>query len=150
MMGPNTYQPTDLWFSISLRSPLRPCSASHRFPLHRSKGRLLDRSGSWRQNVSDTTRWDFPDRDRGKYGRSLRIPANWPCRSPGRGMMPQQGMGGKEVTPCESILSRTRSWVDSYCYGDVAGDRAGRLRMRKTPTTRTMITATFKPTSMRY
>lgn len=35
-------------------------------------------------------------------------------------------------------------------YGDVTGERAGRLRTRKTPTTRTMITVTFKPTSMRY
>ena len=35
-------------------------------------------------------------------------------------------------------------------YGDVAGDEAGRLRTRKTPTTRTMITVTLRPTSMRY
>ena len=35
-------------------------------------------------------------------------------------------------------------------YGDVAGDEDGRLRIRKTPTTRTMMTVTFRPTSMRY
>lgn len=42
------------------------------------------------------------------------------------------------------------SLLEGQCYDGAWAGRSGRCRKRKTPTTSTMMTATFNPTSIRY
>ena len=54
--------------------------------------------------------------------------------------MPQCAGGGKEAA---SLAPAGRGRASRY--DDITNDCAGRLRMRKTPTTSTMMTVTFNP-----
>lgn len=84
-MGLNTCRLKGPWSSISIQSPLRPCSGFPQFPPRHSTGRPLDQSGNQFPTASGTMRSDSPDRGPNRYARTPRIPIDFPLQLQERG-----------------------------------------------------------------
>ena len=93
MKDRNTYPSRDLSFSISLRSPRLPYSASHHFPRHHSTDRPSGRSDIRHLSASNTRQSDSRGTVQERYARNRRIRANAPYLPPRGGHDAIRGNG---------------------------------------------------------
>ncbi len=89
-----TFPLRDPSLSIVLRSPLRPCSASHPPRPPRSTGRLWEKSRSDRHCGAGRVRWDSLGRGRGRCVCCRRIQVGWPYSQAKRRTIIMTYLGG--------------------------------------------------------
>ena len=113
MRDQSTYPSRDLSFSISLRNPLPPYSASHHSPRRYSTDRSSGRSGTRSPSASNTRKSDSRGTVQDRYARNRRIQANVPCSSP---------RGWHDAIRGERRAREVRGWIRSLRVGASRSD----------------------------